>query len=193
MDDASLCLALFRHVDHGGKYCPAPFDGEHPQIGKHIDLGAVCFQMMPHLTRFIGVGYALESAAHGVLFTSGANVEHRHVEKLLAAVAIVLYGRVIDLNEAESFSIEKPHGHRIAFKQQPKRFLFSLDVADVGQRDRKKVADRYHPDLEMAQLASGRIGDLEGFAHSRRQCSRQMLPGSQLLRPQIDFGESFPL
>src|SRR5262245_10162571 len=59
------------------------------------------------------------------------DVDQRHLEELLAAVAVLLDRGFVDGDESQGLAVVDPHGNRVPYEQQPERSLALLELRDV--------------------------------------------------------------
>src|SRR5258706_11164505 len=86
--------------------------------------------MLPALISLKVTGRAAQKLSSGWAHLWWPELEHRHGQELLAAVTVVLHGRVVDGKELVAVAVIDPHRHGIAVKEQSER---RLPLGQVGQ------------------------------------------------------------
>ena len=122
----------------------------HPAaIDQHVDLAAIGLDVAPAPLRLEFVADGSRDLLADVPFVARPQIVERHVLQTRTAIAVMCERGVIDAEDLEIVRIVEPHRHRIAVEQQPERGFALLEIADIGERHRQKVADRSDAGMQM--------------------------------------------
>src|ERR1051326_5159321 len=129
---AQLALGAhaLRYVEHRDERGGAPLMSEGAGEDFDADEGAVRLGVLPLPTRTrldLPPHLALDILAQ----LRRPNVEDRHRQELLAAVAVMFQRGVVGGEEAQARAVVPPHRQRVAVKEKSERRLAPLEVGDV--------------------------------------------------------------
>ena len=146
---------------------------EHHLAGRDLDVDqrAVLLAVAPRPRhRRARAAARLEVAEQLVDVLARPDVGDRHGQELLARVAVVAHGRLVDRQEAQGLGVVDPHRQRVGLEQEPVALLrVGQRLEQAGGLDRRRGAPR--------QLGGEvEVGAAEGAAVLGRQ--RDRAPGT---------------
>ncbi len=120
--DPRLGLAPLGDVDDRDQIAVAAVERDAPSERQHLDLAAVGLQMPPVAAGMVDVADLLQRLAVAGPFVFAARSPAASCRRnVVAAVAVMLDGGVVDAEEFRGLGIEHPHRHRVVVEQQPER------------------------------------------------------------------------
>lgn len=183
--DAGLGPPAFRHVDGGFEHGLPPLERHRPLEQGDLDRRAVGAPVE-------GAGGRQAEPRRRV--GGHGEIGRRPAQELLAAVAVMGDGRVVDRQEAVARVGHDPHRDRVVLEQEPERGLPGLDVADIRHGDREEIADAARLDLEVERAAVGPgAAQLEGGAPAPLDHGGERRDRPRGDRPREELADALPL
>ena len=109
------------------------------------------------------VGQAVDEGLETLSIVGRTQFGNAHRHELLAGIAVMGDGGLVDREEAQRLPVDHPHRHRIAFEQQAEGFLAVFRLGDVLMRCHPAAIGHRPMDdgdvTPVTQLVGGLVGD----------------------------------